>query len=186
MFLKKFFFLVALFSLILIGSVQGHEKKWPEKRLRQVWTQAQSFSSKQISLSPSQISTLNAEGVKIGSEDRSPTFYFAQEKIPSSDKAKTIGVILFIDEYGANGLMEISVAMNPEGTINKIDLWEHSENSAVAKNEFLSQFTGKSAKDSFITNKDYHPAPESLKASEAVAKAALKALKITNVIFMKK
>lgn len=184
-FKRSIFITIALLATLSF-SVKGHEKKWPEKRLRQVWSEASSFTSKQISLNPSQISTLNSEGIKAGSEDRSPTFYFAQEKIPSSEKPKTIGVILFVDEFGANGRMEISVAMTSDGTIKKIDLWEHSENSAVASDEFLKQFVGKSYKDSFIANKDYKPAPSAIKASEAVARAAEKALKITNIIFEKK
>lgn len=186
MIFNKFILLVASLILTLAFSVEGHEKKWPEKRLRQTWTEAQSFTSKQISLSPAQIAKLNSEGIKIGSEDRSPTFFFAQEKLPTSDKAKTIGVILFVDGYGDNGEMEISVAMTPDGTIKKIDIWEHSENAAVAKQDFLKQFIGKSSKDSFIANKDYQPVPNALKASDAVAKAAFKALKITNIIFEKK
>lgn len=172
--------------LSFVFSAIGHEKKWPEKRLRQVWPTAQSFTSKQISLTSSQISQLETEGVKIGSEDRSPTFYFAQEKTSSTDKAKSIGIILFIDETGANGVMEISVGMGADGKIKKIDIWEHTENSLIAKDAFLKQFLGKTSRDSFIANKDYQSVPDAIKASEAVAKAVEKALKITNIIYEKK
>ncbi len=173
-------------SLTLILSASAHEKKWPEKRLRQVWPEATSFTSKQISLSPSQISELGSEGIKIGSEDRSPTFYFAQEKTSTSDKPKTVGIILFVDSFGANGKMEITVGMGSDAKTKKIDIWEHSENSLVAKEEFLKQFIGKTSKDSFVENKDYQPVKEANKASLAVANAVLKALKITNIIFEKK
>lgn len=179
-------FLAIVLVLTFSFSVFGHEKKWPEKRLRQVWPTAQSFTSKQISLTPSQISQLNTEGVKIGSEDRIPTFYFAQVKESSSDKAKSIGIILFVDESGANGTMEISVAMGADGKIKKIDIWEHSENPSIGKDDFLKQFLDKTSKDSFITSRDFRPVFDAIKASEAVAKAAEKALKITNIVFEKK
>ncbi len=184
--LNRSFFLIITLILTFSVSALSHEKKWPEKRLRQAWPEAQSFSSKQISLTPPQISQLNTEGIKIGSEDRSPTFYFAQEKIPSLDKPKTLGVILFVDQFGANGRMEISVAMGPDGKVKKIDLWEHSENALIAKDDFLKQFVGKTSKDSFVENKDYQPVKDAAKASAAVAMAAQKALKITNIIFEKK
>lgn len=183
---KKILKVITILTLTYAVFVNGHEKKWPEKRLRQVWPEAQSFTSKQISLIPSQISELNSEGIKIGSEDRSPTFYFAQEKVPTSDKPKTIGIVLFIDEYGANGRMEISVAMGSDGKVKTIDLWEHSENPLVTKDNFLKQFIGKTSKDSFIENKDYQPVKDAIKASNAVARAALKALKVTSIIFEKK
>jgi hypothetical protein len=185
MYVNKSFFVAVTLLLTFISSVSGHEKKWPEKRLRQVWPSAQSFISKQISLTPSQISELKTEGIKIGSEDRIPTFYFAQVKEPPSDKAKSVGIIIFIDEYGDNGLMEISVAMGSDGKTKKIDVWEHSENVLIAKDDFLNQFIGKSSKDSFIATKDYRPVPNAINASEAMARAVLKALKITDIIFRK-
>ena len=187
---KKLFLFIAISFLAFAIHTEGHETKWPEKRLRQAWPSAQSFTSKQISLSSAQISELNAElkidGIKIGTTDKSPTFYFAQEKTDLTGKPKNLGIILFIDEYGENGLMEISVALGSDGLVKKIDLWEQTENAAVTKDEFLKQFLGKSSKDSFVQNKDYKPAPGALKASEAVAHAVEKALKITSTIYEKK
>lgn len=176
--------LIGLAVLFLLGTAVAHEKKWPEKRLKQAWTEAQSFTSKQVSLGSGQISELKNNGIQIGAEDRSPTFYFAQDKnAQSGEKAKTLGIILFIDEAGANGVMEISIAMGTDGRIKKIDIWEHSENSLIAKEDFLKQFVGKSSKDSFD---DYRAVPGAEKASEAVAKSAKKALKISNIVFEKK
>jgi len=184
--INKIFFLAAALILTFTYSASGHEKKWPGKRLEQSWPSVQNFTSKQISLTPTQISQLNSVGIKIGSEDRSPTFYFAQAKDTSSDRPKTIGIILFIDEYGANGKMEISVAMGADAKIKKVDIWEHTENPSVAKDDFLKQFIGKTSKDSFIESKNYQPIADAMKASEAVARATEKALKITNIVFEKK
>ncbi|MBC7539325.1 MAG: hypothetical protein H7281_10925 [Bacteriovorax sp.] len=150
---NKSFCIAVVLIINLVFSAQGHEKKWPEKRLKQVWPTAQSFTSKQISLTSSQISQLETEGIKIGSKDRSPTFYFAQEKVSSSDKTKTISIILFIDETGANGVMEISVAMGADGKTKKVDIWEHSENSLIAKDDFLKQFIDKTAMSRHLGNR---------------------------------
>lgn len=184
--IKKIKF-ISLAVVFLVSIAGAHEKKWPEKRLRQAYPEAQSFTSKQVTLTPSQISELKNEGVLIGAVERSPTFYFAQEKENRTDmKLKTVGVILFADEVGANGSMEISVAMGVDGRVKKIDIWEHSENSLVAKEDFLKQFIGKNSKDSLVKSKDYKPVVEAEKASEAVAMAVIKSLKISNSVFEKK
>lgn len=176
-------FLTALF--ILFTSVShAHEKKWPERRLRQTWPEAQSFTSKQVSLSSSQVADLAKEGVKIDSRQRSPIFYFAQAKGGTPDKP--LGVILFIDALGSTGVIEVSVAMGANGQVAKVDLWEHSENPSLAKPEFLNQFVGKSSSDSFTINSDYKPVAGAMKASEAVANATRDALKISSTIFKKK
>lgn len=178
--LHVFSFLLAV--LLASSNASSHEKTWPEKRLKKLWSEAQSFTSKQISLTSVQIAELKNDNIQIGSEDRSPVFYFAK----ASDQNKTIGVILFIDATGENGKIELSVGMGTDGQVKKIDLWEHSENQLVAKDAFLKQFSGKTSKDSFTADKDYKLVSGSEKASEAVAHAIRKALKITNIVFDKK
>ena len=172
--------------LVLCTSVFAHEKKWPERRLREVWPEAKSFISKQISLTALQISELSSEGVKTTSNERSPTFYLAQEMDSAGSKLITRGAILFIDETGDNGGMEISVAMGNDGKIKKIKLWDASESALVSSDDFLNQFVGKSAKDSIVTGKEYKAVSAAPKASQAVASAAQKALRISNKIFEKR
>lgn len=183
---KKLLFSGLGLILLICATTFAHEKKWPERRLRQAWPEAQSFTSKQISLTTLQISELKADGIQTDSNNRSPSFYIAQKKDSITKKLVNIGAILFIDESGDNGVMEISIALGNDGKIKKINIWESSENSSTSKDEFLKQFIGKSAQDSFVVEKDYKPIPEALKASDAVAKAAYKALKISNKIFEKK
>ncbi len=180
-------FKVSLISLVLFfmaGTVIGHEKKWPEKRLRQVWPEAQSFTSKQVSLTSGQIAELKGNDVQIGAQDRSPTFYFAE--VTQEKKPKKIGIILFVDATGNNGVMEISIAMGLDGGVKKIDIWDHSENASIAKENFLKQFVGMNSKSSFAVNKDYQPVVGAEKASESAARAVRKALKIANTVFEKK
>ncbi len=183
---KKLLYFILTIFLLVYSSAFAHEKKWPERRLRQAWPEAQSFTSKQISLTSGQISELKAEGIQTDSKEKSPIFYIAQLKDPTTQKLTNLGAILFIDETGDNGLMEISGAMGTDAQLKKINIWESSENSLVSKDEFLKQFVGRSAKDTFVVEKDYKPIAGAPKASEAVAKAAQKALKISNKLFEKK
>ena len=183
---KNIFILIITLLFNFSFHVSAHEKVWPEKRLRQIWPDAQNFTSRQITLTTKQISELNAAGVKMDSSDRSPLFYFAQSKFSSTNKSKTIGIIIFIDESGDNGRMEITVAMGSDGQVKKVDLWEQSENALVSKDDFLKQFVGKTKSNSFILGKDYNAVEAAPKASLAVAHAVEKALKITNAEFEKK
>ena len=171
--------------LLFCSTIFAHEKKWPERRLRQAWPEAQSFTSKQISLTSAQIFELNADGIKTDSNERSPNFYLAQAKDAKTKKLTNLGAILFIDEPGDNGVMEISVAMGNNGQIKKIDIWESSENPLISKDDFLKQFVGKSASDTILIEKDFKPVQGAPKASEAVAMAARKALKISRKLFEK-
>ncbi len=185
--ISKFFLIASIISIVFLGSaVLGHEKTWPERRLRQTWSEAKSFSSKQISLTNSQIAELKNDGLQVGSNDRNLTFYLAQEKSATGNSQNTLGVIFFVDETGDNGSMEISVAMGGDGRIKKVDIWEHSENPLIAQAIFLEQFVGKSVKQLPLLPEEYKPVPAAPKASEAVARASLKALKISSLIFQKK
>ena len=175
-----------LVSLCFLHLAHAHEKQWPEKRLRQVWPTAQSFTSRQMTLTADQTSKLSAGGVKLGSEDRSPIFYFAKSEAANSSQSKSLGVIFFVDEYGSNGKMEISLAIGADGHLKKVDIWDHSENSAVAQTDFLKQFIDKTSNDTFVPNKDYMPIPDAIQASQAVAFGVEKGLKITNIVFEKK
>jgi hypothetical protein len=181
--MKLYRSLVVMFVLFASVVTFAHEKIWPEKRLRRAWPDAQSFTSKQINLSPSQSSKLIAEGVKIGAVDRNLTFYFPQSKPSSSEPVRTLGAIVFIDEYGENGKMDISVAMGSDGRVKNVDLWEQSENPAVSKDTFLKQFVGKSGTDSFSEPPGLVAVAAAPKASGAVAAAVKKALRLTELAF---
>lgn len=181
--MKLFRSLVVVFVTFASVVTFAHEKIWPEKRLRRVWPDAQFFTSKQVSLSPAQSSKLLSEGVKIGAVDRNLTFYFPQAKDSNAASVRTLGVVLFIDEYGENGKMDISVAMGSDGRVKNVDLWEQSENPSISKDTFLKQFVGKSGTDSFSEPPGFNAVTAAPKASAAVASAVKKALKMTDSAF---
>lgn len=183
---KNTLFFRILTVLLFCSAVLGHEKTWPERRLRQTWSEAKSFKSKQISLTSSQIAELKKDGLQISSTERNQTFYLAQSKDTAGKNQKTLGIILFVDESGDNGPMEISVAMGSDGRIKTIDIWEHAESKLVTESSFLNQFVGKSVNELPLPSTEYKPVATASKASTAVARAALKALKILSLIFQKK
>lgn len=170
---------------ILLLSAQyapAHERAWPGKRLASLWPEAARFTSKQVNLSAAQAARLEAAGIRLGAEDKSPVFYFAGAA-GKGKNARPLGIILFIDAYGANGNMEISVGMTADGAVAKLGIWEHSEDKRVAGGEFLGQFIGKKSSDSFQPGAGYKPAEGAQQASGAVALAVKKALSITGAVF---
>ena len=170
---------------LLASSAIAHDRAWPGKRLASLWPEAAKFTSKQVNLSAARIAQLEADGITLGAEDKSPVFYFANAA-GKGKSARTLGIILFIDAYGANGNMEISVGMTADGTVKKLNIWEHSEDKGVAAEEFLNQFIGKKRSDSFKAGTDYKPAETARKASDAVALSVKKALGITDAVYGRK
>ncbi|MDI6809057.1 MAG: hypothetical protein QME66_08775 [Candidatus Eisenbacteria bacterium] len=180
---KTFLFLAT--ALFFAQGLEAHERTWPGKRLKNLWPEANKFTSKQVTLSAPQVEHLEKDGIKLGVEDKSPTFYFAQVKDKASGKLTTTGIILFVDEYGANGRMEISVGITPTNEVAKIDIWQHSENKKVAQADFLGKLVGKKHGDSFEVGKGYQPVPGAEEASEAVARGVRKALAVADAVFGK-
>lgn len=172
-------------ALFFAQGLDAHERIWPGQRLKNLWPEADKFTSKQVTLSAPQVEHLVKDGIKVDVEDKTPTFYYAQVKDKASGKLKTTGIILFVDEYGANGRMEISVGITPANEVAKIDIWQHSENKKVAQAGFLGQLVGRKHGDSFEVGKGYQPVPGAEEASAAVARAARKALAIADAVFGK-
>ena len=168
--------------LLLAPCASAHERVWPGKRLASLWPEAARFTSKQVNLNTAQIAHLEEEGFTMGAEDKSPVFYFANGA-GTGKSSRILGIILFVDEYGDNGRMEISVGLTSAGTVEKLDIWEHSEDKRVATADFLKQFIGKTHAAAFVAGQDYKPVEGARKASSAVALAVKKALSITDVVF---
>lgn len=166
------FVTVFLIGLILINItlLSAHEQTWPGRRLAKVWPEAHSFVKVQRTLSTQQIARIEKlQGSTIFTEDRTPVFYYAYETF---DKKKRLGLILFLDAYGQNGKMEISLGMNPDGKVEKIHFWQHSEGKRLNSEESTKQFRGKTFLD--LT---------SLKTSDAVTLAIRRGLLITAEAF---
>lgn len=190
---KRFGLLILSFVSIFIMSntlILAHEAGWPGKRLAGVFPNAKNFKARQVTLNAEQIANIEkATGTKIGTEEKTPTFYIAYgiDKESKSDKVQPIGAVIFIDAVGERGNMEVNVAISPKGTLYSVSLWKNKESKQLGSNEFLKQFNEKKKpEDPFQIGKDIVEAKGSAKASQAVATATQKGWLIFREVFGKK
>ncbi|HLG21316.1 MAG TPA: hypothetical protein VI382_00770, partial [Candidatus Manganitrophaceae bacterium] len=110
--------LVAAFAALWLAgpSAWAHQRGWPGKRLSQTYPEAVKFTSRQAGLSAEQIGRIEqALGERVEAESRAPTFY------PAFDKAgEKIGFVLFADQAGENGPIEMGVAVDPQGRVRHV------------------------------------------------------------------
>lgn len=190
---KRFGLLILSFvSIFMLSStlILAHEAGWPGKRLAEVFPNAKNFKARQVTLNAEQIANIEkATGTKIGTEEKTPTFYIAYgiDKESKSDKLQTIGAVLFIDAVGERGNMEINVAISPKGTLYSVSLWKNKESKQLGSNEFLKQFNEKKKPDDlFQIGKDIVTVANSEKSSQAIATATKKGWIMFREVFGKK
>jgi Na+-translocating ferredoxin:NAD+ oxidoreductase RnfG subunit len=156
----------------------AHQKVWPGRQLKETFPQATRFTSQQASISNAQAErierTLNA---RLSSEDRRPTFY------PAYEGDKKIGMVIFVDETGQNGIMDIGVALNNAGEIVSVKILKHRENNAITKESFLRQFIGKTTGDILKIEDEIIPQQNAVQASKAVIRAVKKSLLLMQEVF---
>lgn len=169
-----------IFVMVVLGpSASAHQKGWPGKRLGQAFPEAAKFTSRQATLSSDQITRIEqAIGERVESEGRVPTFY------PAFNKAgEKIGFVLFADQAGKNGAIEMGVAFDPAGKVRHVVIFTSREDKRIGKDEFLDQFHGKTVKDSLKVGADITPVAGAEKGSQAVATGVRKVLLIKQEVF---
>lgn len=165
---------VLMAAFLTTGVAEAHQRSWPGKRLAEALPEAKKFTQKQVALTPSQIEWIEKNlGESIRTEDKSPTFY-----VGTGGNGRSIGIVFFLDATGANGKIEMGVAMSPQGNVLRVVLYEHSESSAVTSKDFLSQFKGKKAADKFQVGDDVTAPRGNEKVAQAIATATRRALLI--------
>lgn len=157
----------------------AHQKGWPGKRLSQTYPEAAKFTSRQVTLPSDQIGRIEqAIGERVEPENRVPTFY------PAFNKAgEKIGFVLFADQVGENGVIEMGVAVDPAGKVRHVVIFASREDKRIGKDEFLDQFHGKTVKDPLKVGADITPVAGAEKASQAVATGVRKVLLIKQEVF---
>lgn len=171
--------LIIITTLLISPTAFGHQKGWPGKRLSQTYPEAAKFTSRQAGLSAEQIGRIEqALGERMEAESRAPTFY------PAFNKAgEKIGFVLFADQGGENGPIEMGVAVDPQGRVRHVVILSSREDKKISQPSFLDQFNGKSVKDSLKVGEDITPVAGSEKGSQAVANGVRKALLIKQEVF---
>jgi len=156
----------------------SHEKRWPGRQLKETFPQASRFTSQQVTLSNTQIERIERTlGTRLTSDDRRPTFY------PAYQGEKKAGMVIFVDETGENGIIEIGVAVNAEGKIAGVKILAHREKSIIKQEDFLGQFIGKSSQDLTKPDQGMTPLEDALEASKAVIRGIRKALLLKQEVF---
>lgn len=172
-------FIIALVALMVSSSVSAHQRGWPGKRLAQTFPEAAKFTSRQVTLSMDQIGRIEeAIGERLEPESRVPTFY------PAFGKAgEKIGFVLFTDQIGENGAIEMGVAIDREGKVRHVAIFASREDKRIGKDEFIDQFHGKTVKDPLKVGADITPAAGAEKGSQAMATGVRKVLLIKQEVF---
>lgn len=156
----------------------GHQKTWPGKQLKETLPEASRFTSQQANLSGTQVEKIErALKTRLTPEDKRPTFY------PAFRGDQKIGMVIFVDETGQNGIIEIGVALDTLGRILSVKILEHRERSGIKREEFLKQFAGKSSKEAVTLEETIAPNPDALEASKAVIRGVKKALLLKQEVF---
>lgn len=170
---------IVLTALLFGLPVSAHQKGWPGKRLSEVFPEADRFTSRQVSLSIDQISRIEqAIGERVEPENRVPTFY------PALNKAgEKIGFVLFADQVGENGVIEMGVAVDSQGKVRHVVIYTSREDKRISQAAFLNQFQGKGVKDPLKLGADISPVTGAEKASLAVVTGVRKALLIKQEVF---
>jgi Na+-translocating ferredoxin:NAD+ oxidoreductase RnfG subunit len=171
--------LIMITTLLMSPTAFGHQKGWPGKRLSQTYPEAVKFTSRQAGLSAEQIGRIEqALGERIEAESRAPTFYLAFNKA-----GEKIGFVLFADQAGESGPIEMGVAVDPQGKVRHVAVFSSREDKKISRPSFLDQFNGKSVKDPLKVGEDITPVAGSEKGSQAVANGVRKALMIKREVF---
>lgn len=167
-----------LVFVLIVANSFAHEKTWPGRQLKQTFPEATRFTSQQVTLSSSQVERIQrAINTRLTTEERSPTFY------PAYQADERIGMVIFVDETGENGIIEIGIALNSSGQIAGVKILAHREKSTIKKVEFLGQFIGKSAQDAQSLEDRVVPLNDALQASKAIIRGVKKALLIKREAF---
>ena len=174
--------LLSVLAAILVTVAWAEETVLPGEKLATIFPDAANFVEKQAELTTEQAASIEEEiGQKLHLKDLKPTFHIA-----FNENKKPIGLALFVDVKGPNGLISGVVGLDMTGKVVKVNLHKHSEAGGIADDKFLKQFSGKGIEDKFTVGEDVEPFPGEQAASQAVALMPKKTLAISYALFLKR
>ncbi len=170
-------FLVA--GVPLLGNAD--ETGSPDQKLMAIFPEAKKFVLRNPILTPNQIEAIEKElGAKLLAEDQKPVFH-----IPISERKKPMGLVLFANAEGPNGIIKGAVGLDMRGKVVTVKVYEHKELDAIAGAEFLKQFIGMGIEDVFEVGVDFEAVEGYEAASNAVALMPKKILVMSYALFLK-
>lgn len=109
-------------------------------------------------------------------------FYLAEKE------TKLIGVALILDEPGAWGPIRFMVRVSPASSVENVVIMNYSEirGRPISSKDFLSQFIGKTLKDSLKIGGDIDGVSGATISSEGVSFVVKKALVMCDLLIFKK
>ena len=174
--------LIGVLILISFTVAWAEEPPLPHEKLMSLFPNAANFVVKKADLTPEKVASIEAEiGTKLRPKDLKPTFYIAFDKHKTS-----IGLALFVDVQGPNGVISGGVGLDIKGKVAKVEVYKHTEVAEIADDEFLKQFSGKGIEDKFNVGEDVEPLAGARATSQAVALMPQKTLAISYALFLKR
>lgn len=179
--------LFTLFILCATDSSYAHDLVWPGDKLKVLFPAAESFEQKNLYVSDEQRAVIEkALSSRLPEEDLKPSIYFAIVKNGQDASHRKAAVILFVDAIGERGKIEMGVVVSGKAELVKIHLFENGEPQVLAQPEFLKQFEGKKASESFKVGSDIAAPRGTEKSAQAIASGARRGLLIINELFRKR
>jgi hypothetical protein len=174
--------------MLLFGaSAFAHDLVWPGEKLKALFPEAVSFEQKNLYVSDEQKAAIEkALGSGLQEEDLKPSIYLAVVKATPDSPPRKAAAIMFIDAFGKAGKIEMGVVVGGKGEIKKVVLFENKEHDAFSQQDFLGQFEGKKASDSFRAGSDVASPAGREETAQAVASGAKRGLLIINEMFRRR
>ena len=152
----------------------------PTKELKKLFPAADAFSAIEGSLSQEQINLITEKiRAELADEDKVPTFYFA------ITDSKKYAVTQFVSIGEDKDRISMAIALNPKAQITAVKVLK-SKDKAFQSEDFLKQFTGKTAKDAFQLGLDLTPLSGKEQTCQRLATEVKKALWTMIAVFSKK
>ena len=157
------------------------ETELPRQKLLAIFPNAKKIVLRNPLLTPDKINAIEKRlDAKLQSKDQKPVFY-----IPISAEKKPMGLVLFTEAEGPQGIIEGAVGLNMRGKVVKVEVYKHAGSDAVAGEAFLKQFIGMGIDDAFKIGEDVVAAEGHERASNTVALLPKKVLVMSYTLFLK-
>lgn len=183
---------IACFILAIPAEATAHLANfgsWEVTReyLGQLFPEATEFKAKKHSFSPAEVTAIEKElGFELYPEDHNPTFYIARQT--SGETSRFLGVAVFIDPRvepkmlgGAVLRLECGIAVDPDGAVERVRIFEYRGDLALTRPEFLDQLAGRTLESEFEVGKEIQAVEGEEEESQLVANAAYEALYLMKI-----
>jgi len=179
--------MIVISSLFYPFGAYAHDQIFPEEKLKVLVPQAESFEQRNLYMSDEQRLEIE-KALKTGlpEEDLKPSLYFAVVRQTKDSPPRKEAAVLFIDAYGEGGKIEIGVAVNRNGDLMRIHIFENSESENLSHQAFLNQYEGKKASDAFMVGADITAPAGKEKDAQAIASGVRRGVLIINELLRKK